>query len=431
MSSIQKPIRLWSACQFFLRPVKGVYLVALWLCLSLSACQNLFLTPTPVSRDYFYPPEYTQTQALIVSEHLATFPGGPQLLSALLELGSEVWMLSSVQENAEITRNFLAERFGLAEDMMTQLKVIPAQTQTVWARDWAPLFVSHAETARMGLVDLDYYPDRPIDDAVPQTLISQIQQIQGQAQNASSSSQLDYLPIALELEGGNVMCTRRNCFVTEEVIERQLMRSGSHESAEAIQDKLEAYLDQEFWIVPRMPQEGTGHIDIWAKFLNEKTLIIGEISDAALDRVPEEQARFYARVKQFLDEQATGYDAAGQALPSSLAARIQTLEPEIEIVRIPMPTPGVYRGVETFRTYTNSILLGNRAIVPRYLSGARNDFNGRAQSLADEERVAAIYAAAGYEVLWLRADRLIRDGGAWHCVTMQVPQSAIGHLRPG
>ena len=385
----------------------------------LSSCQSLFLFPEPAARQYYYPPEYMTPRALVVSEHLATFPGGPQFLSTLISEETEVWMLSAIQENAEITKSFLAQRFGLEAQLLENLKVLPIQTQTVWARDWAPLFVaSNAEASSFGVLDLNYYPDRPIDDEVPQHILTFINQ-----NKAIEQPDLDYLPVNLELEGGNVLCTRDNCFVTEEVIERQILRQGNSSTAEEIQDQLEAYLDQEFWVVPRMPREGTGHIDIWAKFLNEKTLIIGEISEAALSQVPLEQAILYSEVKRFLDEQAAGFDIGGNPLPHSLGARVRELEPGVQILRVPMPTPGIYRGIETFRTYTNSILLDKKAIVPRYFSGSRSQFNGREQTTVDETEVEEIYRQAGYEVIWLRADQLIRDGGAWHCVSMQVPQS--------
>lgn len=164
--------------------------------------------------------------------------------------------------------------------------------------------------------------------------------------------------------------------------------------------------------MPRIPYEGTGHIDIWAKFLNDHEVVVGEISADSLAQVPVEQQTAYTEVKRFLDEEATGLDANGKEIPNALATVLKAQEPGVEIKRIPMPTPGVYRGIETYRTYTNSLLLNQVAIVPRYRQGHRSRINAQEQTQADEKAVAQVYEDAGYQVVWIYADNLIRDGGA-------------------
>ena len=63
-----------------------------------------------------------------------------------------------------------------------------------------------------------------------------------------------------------------------------------------------------------------------------------------------------------------------------------------------------------FRSYTNSLLVNGTAFVPQY---ATDPVHG--------PRVEAIYQDLGFKVVWVPSDSLIRDGGAVHCVTMQVP----------
>ena len=373
---------------------------------------------------YHLPPEYDHIQGVMLSEHLATFPNGRQLLSTLLDQDIEVWMLAVNQTQTQQMSSYLSQRFGLSADELDGLKPLPVATQTVWARDWAPLIsYSTSNPQDIGLLDFKYYPDRSIDDAVPQGISTLFNTGFDLLNLRGRFPDLHYkaLPVDVELEGGNVMCTDQNCFVSEEVLLRYQNNYGYKPDAKVILAELEKYLDQTFWIVPRMPIEGTGHIDIWAKFLGPKKVIIGEISEESLARVPEDQRLNYTQVKDFLNEQATGKDHLGQEIPNALATILKREHPEIEILRIPMPTPGVYRGIETFRTYTNSILLNDHAILPRYRQGERSRINGREQTQADEERVAQIYQDAGYEVIWILADNLIRDGGAWHCVTMQIP----------
>lgn len=400
----------------------------------LSACStvglNQLAAPASVDsgRSYYFPPEYDPVQGMLISDHLAEFPNGKAFLSALLNAGAEVWLLSANQELLQQTRTVLSEKFDLQDDQMSQLKALPVATETVWARDWAPLFAySATQSGEVGMVDYEYYSDRPLDDGVPAALSKYFA-----ASGPEPGVHLSNLPVNVELEGGNVLCTRKNCFVSQEVLRRIEVKTSHTGDPVAIKAQLEKYIRQDFTIVPRLPAESTGHIDIWAKLLNDKTLIVGQISQAGLDAVPDSLKATYTSVRDFLEEQATGVDAQGQPSPNSLAAVIKRLEPEIQIVRIPMPTPGIYQGIETFRTYTNSFLYNGTAVVPRYSGNTVQDGTptsaaARAQRdllLDQEQQVEKIYQNAGYKVEWVRADNLIRDGGAWHCVAMQIPKLA-------
>ncbi|MGV3523637.1 MAG: agmatine deiminase family protein [Candidatus Sericytochromatia bacterium] len=392
----------------------------------LGACQLPFApTVAPVARNHYLPPEYEPIQGLLISEHLASFPNGQVLLKTLLEQNLDIWFLSANAQNIAATQEILSARFGIASDQMARFKPLPIATQTVWARDWAPLFTfSTLAPDQVGLMDFRYYPDRPVDDAVAQNMLHFLNTSATNPALSELFPKLRYeqLPVNVELEGGNLMCTRENCFMTEEVLQRIENRTGKTGDAEQVVFELEKYLEQEVWIVPRIPSESTGHIDIWAKFLSRDRVIIGEISTESLNQVPEFQREKYLAVQAFLEEQATGLKADGSESPQALASVLKREEPEIQILRIPMPTPGVYQGSDVFRTYTNSLLLNQVAIVPRYGQGSRARIGNRQLNLQQEARVQALYEEAGFQVIWIPADNLIRDGGAWHCVSMQIPR---------
>lgn len=394
--------------------------------LAVSGCQipALPLLSLPHS-DYYLPPEYEPVDGILMSEHLATFPNGRQLLQTVLQEDTEVWMLTTNVSNLLLTKGSLAERFGVSAEDMARLKPIPVATETVWARDWAPLFsYSRADTGRIGLLDLAYYPERQVDDAVPAALTTFLNQKAPQlGLGLFPGLHYERLAVDVQMEGGNLMCTESDCFMSEEVLLRA-RQSDPGVQPETLTAALESRLTQRFWMVPRMPHESTGHIDIWAKFLQADTVIVGQISDSSLVQVPAEQQQTYRDLQAFLEMQATGLDADGQPVPNSLAQILKAQAPEVSILRVPMPTPGVYQGVDTFRTYTNSILLNDVAIVPRYRRGSdgRPDRGERLQTELDEAEVARVYAEAGYRVSWIVADNLIRDGGAWHCVAMQIPR---------
>lgn len=382
---------------------------------------NLFSSAADAQRQFVLPGEYEPIDAVMVSEHLATFRNGQEFMKALIDAKTDVWLLASSVPQVQQTRLIMQQRFRLTAEEIQQVKPLPVLTQTVWARDWAPLMAKNTtNSSQWGLVDFKYYPDRMVDDASAARLTQVLNENPPHLGWSTAAPQFQQLPVPVELEGGNVMCNDQHCFVSQEVLLRLEERGETPNEAQIIAD-LEKYLQQEFWIVPRMPFEGTGHIDIWAKFLSPTQVIVGEISDESMDLIPAEQAAAYRAVQRFLEEQATGVDSAGAPVPNALASVLKREAPHVEILRIPMPTPGVYRGVETFRTYTNSLFVNKTAIVPRYQRGSRAERNNRDLLNEQEQAVEAIYRKAGFEVKWILADNLIRDGGAWHCVSMQVP----------
>lgn len=397
----------------------------------LAACQDfslqgisntLFSNTVEAQRQFVLPGEYEPIDAVIVSEHLATFRNGQEFMKALMDAKTDVWLLASSVPQVQQTRQIMQQRFRLTPEEMQQVKPLPVLTETVWARDWAPLMAKNTlNPSQWGLVDLKYYPDRMVDDASAERLTEVLNSHPPHlGWSTSATPQFQRLPVSVELEGGNVMCNDQHCFVSREVLLRLEERGETPNETQIIAD-LERYLKQEFWVVPRMPFEGTGHIDIWAKFLNPTQVIIGEISEESLGLIPPEQADTYRAVQRFLDEQATGVNSAGEPVENALATILKREAPAVEILRIPMPTPGVYQGVETFRTYTNSLFVNKTAIVPRYKRGDRATRNNRDLMREQELAVEAIYRKAGFDVKWILADNLIRDGGAWHCVSMQVP----------
>jgi agmatine/peptidylarginine deiminase len=101
------------------------------------------------------------------------------------------------------------------------------------------------------------------------------------------------------------------------------------------------------------------------------------------------------------------------------------LSAHFKVKRLPMPLP--YRGV--FRTYANSLLVNNTAIVPRYHRYGWNydDYPDAALAADYESKVAAIYREFGYDTRFVNADGLIFNGGAFHCVALQIPAlSGVG-----
>jgi agmatine/peptidylarginine deiminase len=62
------------------------------------------------------------------------------------------------------------------------------------------------------------------------------------------------------------------------------------------------------------------------------------------------------------------------------------------------------------RTYTNSLIVNNVVLLPVY-------------NIPEDDEAIAIYESVlpGKEIYPLDARNIIPSGGAWHCVTMELP----------
>jgi agmatine/peptidylarginine deiminase len=164
------------------------------------------------------------------------------------------------------------------------------------------------------------------------------------------------------------------------------------------------------YIFPRMPYEGTGHIDMWAKFLDDETLIVGELRDEilGLESYSSSDLRKVQSLKNYLDERAKEIQALG-----------------FKVIRLPMPAP-LLADQDVFRSYTNSLTLNGKVLVPRYLKPAYASMTADGQYpdaqyiSAYEAEVRDTYERLGYTFIWVDSDNLIADGGAVHCTTMQI-----------
>ncbi|MBT9547955.1 MAG: agmatine deiminase family protein [Candidatus Sericytochromatia bacterium] len=387
----------------------------------------------PQQNRFYLPPEYMPTQAVIVSDRVMADSNGLPLLQALIQAQSDVWMLgtdANLAKQTEQALQFTLSPLGIFP-LAQKFVALPLATDSVWSRDYGPL--ATLPTPEYSGPKLDYkllnsfyYPDRRQDDRVPASLSRILNSPLGPlTEKTVFTSQL-----SLALEGGNLMCTQALCFSSRSVVERnlgQVFRNSRPLNNESdIINEFASQLSQQSVFVNALPGEATGHIDMWAKFLDEKTLLVHQLSDATIQQLPvleQTQARV---IQAFLDEQATGQDASGQEMPESLAQKAKTAIPDLKILRLPMPAPMLYQGNLLVRSYTNSLLVNGTALLPQYKNLPANGIYPDAERLnAYEQAVAQVYQSAGYQVKWIPSDSWIVSGGAVHCVTMQVPKTAM------
>lgn len=270
---------------------------------------------------------------------------------------------------------------------------------TVWARDWAPQSSINSR-GEIGLIDFNYYTDRAADDFT--------------AQSMERLLDFDRVSVPVYNEGGNFMnTTDGHCMMTTRVTDANMYAERQDDIILDAEGVTEYYKKgagcEKVTIFPRMPYEGTGHIDMWAKFLNDTTLIVSELRDEELalyrgtnlTKARNIQTYFNARAREI---QAMGY----------------------KVIRIPSPGPVFSPDGDVFRSYTNSITVNDDVIVPRYRTPYYEDLGVNGLYLDNafiakyEREVRAAYESQGYKVTWIDSDDLIAIGGAVHCTTMQI-----------
>lgn len=340
------------------------------------------------------PPEYSPVAGVIVSDKLVLDFHKESLIKAIFKAGAKnVWMMTSSGSNLTTSSPVLGDlrqALGTQMDALKIIREVDAGERSVWARDWAPLVaLSHrGEAAKLRLIDLNYYPNRPGDDATARSL---------------SEVSRDRISIPVYNEGGNFMINgKRNCLMTTRVLEAN--SKPFREDDMVLDDVAITQYYKEFvgcedvTIFPRMPVEKTGHIDMWAKFLNDDTIAVSQISDETIATTEGLVAARAAKMQRYLEDRANDLMAMGY-----------------EVKRIPMPAPA-----GAVRSYTNSLFVNQTAIIPRY--GVEDDTYPD-QNLTPKYNTAVtkLYRQYGFKVEFIDADELTMSNGAIHCVTMQVP----------
>ncbi|MCM2266321.1 MAG: agmatine deiminase family protein [Elusimicrobiales bacterium] len=246
---------------------------------------------------------------------------------------------------------------------------INAPLDTVWVRDYGPFGIANG---RPGIVDSVYrhYQYRRDDDAVPQAL--------GQAKK------IDVFGMPIIMDGGNLMVdSQGTLFHTN-----RTYLWNSNMSREQVDAHLKNYLKVKKIVVfdyagyPGEPADGTGHIDMYVKLLNDNTVLL-----AVTENEPFKTAC----------DKAMAWFKANKA-PNGQPYKIITVK--------------AWEDYGTWYTYTNSLLVNNVAILPSY-SGHP----------AEEAAAKAAYEAGmpGVTVVPVNSDSSITSGGSIHCVTQTIP----------
>lgn len=323
--------------------------------------------------DYHLPGEFDRQGTLFLGcGELATF--FPDVLADVVDAVRRHVDVAALVTNADgrdAVVNILATR-GLPADAV---RFVEAPHDTMWVRDYGPLFVRRAVDGKPVVIDADYERySRPNDDRAPHMVASLLR--------------LPSVRAPLSIEGGNLMCNGRGlCLTTTTLLDRNQTRGYEEED---VRNLLRRYFGAEETVfLEPLVGEPTGHVDMFAVFTDANTVVVGEY-----------------------DTQA---DPANAAVLNRNAARLaQTRGPEglLRVVRIPMPP----REDESWRTYTNVVFANGVLLTPVY-----DNLNDPGEWTAIETYRRLL---PGWQVTGIDVSDLIGNGGALHCISMNAPRLA-------
>lgn len=239
----------------------------------------------------------------------------------------------------------------------------PLSENCIWVRDFGPVYIY--EDGEKGIVDF-WYPFTN-DDDFPQTV--------------GAEFDLPVYENDLLHSGGNFMTDGNGMGFATTIVYSYNPNYSQAEVRELFSD----YCGIDSLVVlPEIDVENTKHIDVWCKIVGDTTLVVGEYESPS-------------------DGGGNNYYILNDA-----AAQLDTLRNldgrEFDVVRIPMP-PWEGSGEPT-RTYTNSLIINDKVLVPTY------DL--------DSDLVAMdIYQSLlpDHEVIGIDSRQIIERAGAVHCIT--------------
>ena len=202
---------------------------------------------------------------------------------------------------------------------------------------------------------------------------------------------VNYYGLGLVEAGGNMLLDGKGAVIVSDVI----FDASQGFDPNLTEEQLSQYFLDYFGvhkviITPHLINDGTGHIDMFVKIINDTTIIVGEY-----------------------ENQSTGYpgnyDLCNQ-VANQLANETNGVGRPFNIIRMPMPP---YNGGITY-TYVNSLLVNNKVLVPVY--GFTDTFANDNDVLSQYEEIIPGSEAIGFD-----CNQIIPANGAIHCITMKVP----------
>lgn len=363
-------------------------------------------------------PEYERKAGSLISHDMNVIDAELGILSALSDAGT-VWGVGS-KKRYDMESPGFPTIADLLADMTSRLPAASfAKVRTIsgsssdgafaglWMRDYGPGFARTTDGSNAVRV-LRYQPwSQEGSVEVPKLF--------------ADAAGLQVVEVPVRIDGGNILINSDGvCLTTEGGTPARNPLEKDQSEAEVHRALRDFAGCTEVVALPRIPGEGTGHVDMFFKFLKNDVVAVGRMDDDAVARSgdPEE-----ARAQQ-------------KAL---VVARKILSDKGFKIVDIPVPAIVYGQAHAMNRSYVNGVILNGTILVPRFerfyaiqhfdFEMPEGDDNPLWRDYPDEDRIPEFerlvkegYESAGLKVRFVNADRIGAYYGALHCAIIGVPQ---------
>ncbi|MCC7421764.1 MAG: agmatine deiminase family protein [Planctomycetaceae bacterium] len=354
------------------RCVGSLVLVAMVMSLSTtSAAQAEDRTwsrrPQPSTR--ILPAEFSRQEGVLI-----TWDANDEgMQEAMIEIVSAAWqhvsfyiLVPNLTAEGQVVRELRARNVP-----RRAVKFLNVPTDSVWTRDFGPQVVLQRNGGSC-MVDCDYgHGDRVGDDLVPAAI--------------APTLGMSTLRPPITADGGNIQTNGRGlALTTTSILDHNVDRRYTPEKVSRV--FRDYYGIEDLVFLEPLAGESTGHVDMFAVFVSEDTVVVGQY-DPRQDPVNSELLeRNVARLQR-----VRGPDGA-----------------PLRIVRVPMPP----HDEKVWRTYTNVLFANGTLLVPKY---PQLDPHGHSVTVAAYRKLLP-----GWNVIGIDCSRIIEWGGAIHCMTMNL-----------
>ncbi len=324
------------------------------------------------------PGEFEKQAGLVLSwksEEVAVIGTLLEIAQIASKTAPVVVLVNSAQERAHAETAFRAARIP-----QRQVHFVEAPVDTISAHSFGPMIVRHADGS-VHFVDCDYDDgDRPQDDNIPPVL--------AQVMGAKCVRSL------LTIEGGNLLSNGSGlCITTSKTVADNVMKGYEHAQITPLCKTM--FQCQDVAVLEPLVGEPTGHVDMFATFISSNTVIVGSM-DPMVDPVN----------AGVLDRNAKTLSA------------IWTPTGPLRVERIPMPAPA--EGL--WQSFTNVCFFNGTLMMPTYA--------GVDPALQRDAAETYRRLLPDWEIHGIDCTKLIRLGGAVHCVTLNLPAIHRNPNRP-
>jgi agmatine/peptidylarginine deiminase len=326
-------------------------------------------------------------------------------------LVAEVWVVTGVGQAGAIKNHLLAAGISQGE-IDTKVKVVEAALDSIWLIDSGPLPIIDTVADTFAFADFRYYPDRPYDDGVPTLLGRALPEI-------GAAGPVPTYRMPLNVEGGTFQATSDGvCFTGNRQLYYMSCDQGGCDNAinsmplDEVQTHPLTLQVEQIWkdyvgcqdviILHSITDDGTGHIDMFMKVVDDNTVLMGDY-----------RAPFQAGTPQQANAARMDANAA------FLEAYVKADGTSFTVPRLVMPghrtsSDGMVPFTYLNSTFVNGLNLWPTTVFPEWEAS---------RLVAEAEWQAAM---PDYSHIGIDSAELSFWSGAIHCITRTIPDKAPG-----